>query len=373
MPPVAERHRDAGVLRRRNPAIDIARGIAIIAIVLGHVDRGLASAHLLDGTSATFGDWDRFLYLFHVAVFAFLAGVFVRSAAARQGRWRYLVSRDGLFLYLYVLWSFIEGLTKVATAKLVNTPTSLLGVLDLARPIGQLWFLPWLIVVTALAVLVAPWRSRPRAAAALLGSAVVSLVFWGSDPAWAGLQGLGLWVFYFAGVALGSEALMSALVAIRLVPAVAITVAGSALYWLSVFTTDATPPTAVDGRPVTVATVALGFFTSAVGLVVVLAVSHLLASTRACDWLAFVGRHTLQIFLASITFASGMRIILSKAGVDSPGVHVALGTIAGVALPLALWWLLDRIAFPWLFALPGRRRTVGRSAGPVPPGSVVSG
>ena len=62
----------------RDRSVDAARGIAIVAIVLGHVERGLASAGVLALHQAA--TLDRLLYLFHLSTFAYLSGLFVRRA-----------------------------------------------------------------------------------------------------------------------------------------------------------------------------------------------------------------------------------------------------------------------------------------------------
>jgi fucose 4-O-acetylase-like acetyltransferase len=61
----------------RDPTVDIAKGIAIIAIVLGQVLRGLSSAGILDAKTVQYQLVDRSLYMFHLSVFALLAGLFV--------------------------------------------------------------------------------------------------------------------------------------------------------------------------------------------------------------------------------------------------------------------------------------------------------
>ena len=146
----------------RDRSIDTARGIAIIAIVLGHVERGLASALLLPYDTAL--TLDRLLYLFHLATFAYLSGLFVRRAVERDGVRRMLTRRVTLFVWLYLLWTLIQGSVRVAASSVANTPVTVGDIVRIWIPEGQLWFLPWLIGVTVVAVVTQPWRSRGRAA-----------------------------------------------------------------------------------------------------------------------------------------------------------------------------------------------------------------
>lgn len=108
-------------MSRRDTSIDLARGLAIGAIVVGHVNRGLISS----GLGATWSpDLDRVLYLFHLTVFAWLAGVFLRPVLVRRGTRAMLVDRMATFLWLYVLWHVLQVSVKLATASLVNSPGS---------------------------------------------------------------------------------------------------------------------------------------------------------------------------------------------------------------------------------------------------------
>ena len=61
----------------RDRAIDVAKGIAIVAIVVGHANRGLSSAGMAIPHVETL---DRVLYLCHLTVFAFLSGLFIRRS-----------------------------------------------------------------------------------------------------------------------------------------------------------------------------------------------------------------------------------------------------------------------------------------------------
>ena len=125
---------------QRDHTIDIAKGVAIIAIVLGHVDRGLVAADVLDGSDRTVQQVDLILYLFHLTVFATLSGVFVSRSARRDGVATYTRSRVGTFLYLYVLWSFAQGVVRLAAGDSANTETGPRDlVTQLWEPDNQLW------------------------------------------------------------------------------------------------------------------------------------------------------------------------------------------------------------------------------------------
>ncbi|WIB66775.1 acyltransferase [Curtobacterium sp. MCBD17_035] len=338
----------------RDATLDIARGIAITMIVLGHVLRGLASAHLLDRHAVGYIDTDRLLYSVHLTVFAFISGLFVARAVDRDGVGRYLRSRDVLFIYVYVVWSLVQGVVKLAAGALVNSPTSITSTLDLLHPDGQLWFLPWLVAVSTVAALVRPWRSRAVMIASIVGALVVSIAGWGTDLGVALVQGLGIWVFFFLGVCIGARRVIEFIARVRLPVVGVVALVGTVAFVALVFGTSEGTPTPSAGDHHGVVAVALGLLTTLVGLVAVIAVSRLLAAVSWLTWVGAVGRRTLEIFLASITFASGTRIVLSHLGVQDPVVHVVVGTLAGVVGPILLGIVLERLRFPWLFTAPSR-------------------
>lgn len=330
----------------RDQSIDIARGLAIVAIVLGHVNRGLIAAGL--GADWSY-DLDRVLYLFHLSVFAWLAGLYLRPGLARRGVRGFLVDRSALFLWLYVLWHVLQVTVKLATSALVNSPGTPSDLIRLWIPEGQLWFLPWLLSVTVLVALWRPWSSTGRAASLVVVAGAIAALTWGVDPAAAFTRAGALLLPFALGAVSGAE-VHRRLFASRAAPVLAVVGIGGLV--LVALMTDATPPT-VDTPDRTWSTVSLGFLGCVLGTVGVLALAGWWARIGAHQSVAFVGRRSLEIFLAHIIPASGTRILLEKAGVDQLGVQLVLGTVVGLGAALALWWLAPRVRLGWLFVLPG--------------------
>lgn len=338
----------------RDATIDIAKGIAIIAIVTGHVLRGLASSGILEGGSPTFDATDRALYMAHVSVFAFLAGLFVVQGVQRGGARQYLRNRLALFLYLYVIWQVIQVGVKLATGAFVNSVLQVSDLWSLWKPEGQLWFLPFLMIVTTLAVILRPWRATWLSAIGFLAVATASILTWGFDGIYVGTRGTSLFVFFFAGAGIGYQRLCKVTAACTRLVLVAVSVSAAGLFVLGLAFTVAAPPT-VDDATRTLPETFWGVFVSTTGSLGVLSVSALLARSFKLPWLEFIGKRSLEIFLAHIIAASGARVMLSLLGVQDAAIHVVAGSVAGIALPMALWWLTARMGLPWLFRLPDRR------------------
>lgn len=340
----------------RDKTIDIAKGIAITAIVLGHVLRGLVSSGQLDGNSEVFLNADRLLYMAHLAVFAFLSGLFVHAGIGKSGRDAYLRQRVTTFLYLYVVWSLFQGF-----AALVLSPEgrTIGTVLALWRPDSQMWFFLWLVVVTVAAAFVRPWAGPPtRVAVVLVGTLAISLVAWGILGEYAGVQGIGLVVFFFAGAALGGSRFTKVAAQSVWVSGAAVIVAGSVYVALTLW--GATPPT-TGGSSRTPLTVGLGVVASVCALVAVVFVAKLLSMTAAGRPVAFIGERSLEIFLAHVFAINAARVVLGRLGVDVVAIQVVAGTVAGVVLPVLLWLVVDRFRIPFVFAPP--RVLLGRVSG----------
>jgi len=340
-PPVTERDR----------SLDVAKGIAITAIVLSHVLRGLAGPDTLPRQSSTFLEIDDALYSFHVAVFALLAGVFLPAGVEKRGRVAYLRPRVILFTYLYIVWTVLEAGEKQLEAVGGGDPVDNAGFLQsFLTAYGQLWWLPFMVLASVAAVAVRPWASRRRAGISTAIVAVVALAAWGWTGPWVFEEGLALLAFFWVGVLAGRERLSRLTTSrwTRWVTALGLLV-GAALLLL----TNPMPPSSWIG-PRTPGGIALGVVTSASLCAAVLGIAGLLSRTALARPLGLLGERSLELFLGHILAIAGARAALDALGVESFTAQILVSTAAGLALPLGLWWLGRRLAFPWLFASPLR-------------------
>lgn len=349
-------HSDMGV--HRDTALDIAKAIAIIAIVFGHVWRGLATSGLIHDADL-FETVDTTVYMWHLTVFAFIAGLFVQHGMHREGAWRYARDRDLVFLWLYVVWSLIQGAVKLLAGAFVNSQTSVGEILRLWVPDGQLWFFGWIALMMVFAAATRPWVSRSRATVVVAAAAVGSLAMWGVQGPYLGTQGLALTTFFVVALVWRGDRVTAAIWRVPLwLTAVIVVVLGTITVVCGV-SGIATPPT-IGGSTRTVLTVAFGVVASTAGLFAVLGLSRLLAPVPVVARpLSYIGQESMTIFVAHIIFASGSRIVLSRIGVDDLAVQVITGTLIGVVGPLALHWTARRVRCTWLFDAPGWMKRAG--------------
>lgn len=351
----------------RDTSIDVARGIAIIAIVLGHVDRGLVSAGIISADSA-WAIWsDHFLYSWHLSIFALLSGLFLPRTRDRLSFGGFLRRRVLEWLYLYALWSILQGTVRALAGDAANDAAPISELWQLWRPDGQLWFLPWLIIAALIGAALRPWAHARVATGSIAASAALAWFTWGTDGGIIGTQGLALIVCYLVGATIGAPratafirdrsrtALMCAAI-VGVGTAAALACLG--LPTPTAYGTGATPLTATLGIVATIS-----------GTLGVLACSALVSRVRPAALLAALlaaaGRNSLAIFLAHIIAAAGVRAMLMRLGFENPGVHSVIGTAVGVLIPLLLIRLAPRVHAGWLFALP-QPATARRNRGAQP-------
>ncbi|WP_175954779.1 acyltransferase [Schaalia sp. Marseille-Q2122] len=338
--------------------LDIAKGLAIIAIVVGHVLRGLGNAGIVAKEGAGYLLADRAIYSFHLAVFAVAAGLLVAGAVDRRGIGPYLRHRLVTFTWLYVLWSLPLGALQVVFSGSVNHEKDWATVLNLSQPQNHMWFFPWIAVCSLVVALWRPWLSRTRTVVAVLISVVVSLAAWG----WFGpvifLQGHGLTAFFVIAACVGLTGFQRVRGRLSMWHELPVFLAATMAWLLLVVMTPAAGPT-YSKLERTVPNISVSVLATCLGVLAVFALSALLSRLRVVsEWLAYVGLHSLEIFLAHTLATAGVRIALSKIGLTDPMLHLLLGTMTGVVVPLALW-LLTRRYLPWLWQAP-KALTAGR-------------
>lgn len=77
-----------------------------------------------------------------------------------------------------------------------------------------------------------------------------------------------------------------------------------------------------------------------------------------CGWLARLGQASLAIYVMHVLAGSGARIVLQKLlGITSVSLHLLVGTVLGIVLPLLALRVFERLGLRVALGLgQGRRR-----------------
>jgi len=314
--------------------VDVAKGVGIILIVIGHANRSIDRSSLLVWTDAL-ETLDTVLYAFHVPLFFLLAGV---SAALARPGWRNGLRSLTLGIVVpYLIWSIIWILCKsLLPGGIINLPLRLSDMWQILwMPVDHFWFLYHLALIRIIWLMAENWLDKNAQKVLLVGLLIAShglrlldedtkfVAHFMENTAFFGV-GLLLWHPLIKGVGhLGVMALVSL----------------AAFAGLLVMRTMGEIQL-------------LSFATSLAGvLTVIFAIACFDKSSQGMvrHGLARIGQLSLVIFLLHV-FAIGLvRFLLTKTGYLGNEALLIGGTVAGVALPFAAYNVVH-----WISTLSGR-------------------
>ncbi|MFZ1538741.1 MAG: acyltransferase [Chromatiaceae bacterium] len=341
----------------RDPWVDYAKAIGIVLVVYGHVARGLFNAGIPMDVPL-YERVDSIIYSFHMPLFFFLSGIFFLHSLHRRGSLALAANKMDTILYPYILWSLIQGLTEVWLSRYTNGKVPLTEVLSLWDPRAQFWFLYALFLVMLAAILV--YRRDTRALIlGVLALGALAYVFQASIP--SALHSdyvVKNFVFFALGVWFNT-------VKDRLTLHPGRWAAAGIIGFLIVQYGFHIGLGMQSGDK--------GVASLLVAIISILAVASLsmwLARSPA-SWVLALGGASMGIYLMHILAGSGARILLGRfLGVRDVGVHLIVGCLAGILLPMLVIWLMKRFGIGGLFDAPARisvealyRRHFGKGTG----------
>lgn len=312
----------------REAGFDIARGLAMILVVLGHALIGAMNAGFDDRVLRALL---LVIYSSHMALFFTVSGL-LSGGMARRGWPDFAQAMCARILWPYALWSVVLLAAHHVMSGYTNAP------LDVFEPWTILWAPPaimWFLYVLFFAL----------------------VMMRGLAPAGAGvmsLAGLGLMVMAYAAPEVPPNLRFAGLFLIAAsigpgawvrVRPVWIGLACSVMVgtlWLAI--KDSAAP--ITGYPAA----GLAYVPALVaGPLTLLTVARGLGRTGLGPLLAYVGQRTMPIFVTHILITAGVRILARAAGVEGWWLIIALATGLGVALPLIALALSDRLRMSnWL-------------------------
>lgn len=305
--------------KNRNISLDIARGVGIILVVIGHVMSPVMAGNTVMETAY------QILYVFHMPLFFLLAGLVAPKLIGggyTSSRSELIKHRATRLMIPYFTWAVIYEPMKMLMKEQVRFQYdySLWTLLIGNNPDGQLWFLYVLFILSVVSILFVNEKNlKWWCIAAVCTSAAAPII-----PSTIGLPGITLSFsmyqvgFFFLGMLLipqrdcffknGKIALLCA--AIWIVLSV-MHLCNISIWWLKALAASC-------------------------ACYCILYLSSAMSTTKVAKGLSYLGKNSMDIYIIHAPILVVGRTVLRRFGEAVPWAYVAVMSAAAVALSLVI-------------------------------------
>ncbi len=318
----------------RDLSLDVAKGVGIILVVIGHAWRGVNTAGMVENPTL-FQTIDKLIYNFHMPLFFILSGMTFQAWVLRRPAGMAAISRVTRLIWPLILWTYIFTAARIFAGDSANTQLS--GWQDLAfwplPPRDHFWFLWALFLLHIAGIGLIRMVGRPLPPTVWLGLALALILSTTFAPVLlnaftfgaltnAGAFLIGLWLgphalrFGKAGVALAATGFIVLQLAKFQLPA--------SLLLDQVF----------------------GILLALAALAMIRAAAS--GTGGASTFLAYLGITSMGIYLSHTIFSAATRAALAPFTTDL-SIQMLAGTLAGIAGPLLIYAVIRRAGRPsWI-------------------------
>jgi fucose 4-O-acetylase-like acetyltransferase len=297
---------------------------------------------------------DAWIYSFHMPLFFFLSGLFLfRSQSKPWGD--FIENKVRRIAYPYFVWSIVTILIKSVLGSAVNRSYDLTDLpFIFYRPIDQFWFLYALFVALIVISGLLKLGARPWAIVAL-----TILIYPGVLP-----------ISSYGSAIIVEIRVMMIYVAIGLIVGMKLTDWNSPKMHAGWFALAAfvgfIVPLLAAWRDLTMQYPFLGPLLALSGIFGVICLAKMIETSAIAAAVQYLGRHSLEIFVAHTIGSAGTRIFLFKvAHITEPAIIFPLATIAGLLVPLAMLQLFSTMGFRYGFTWPKKQLLKDRAVSTV--------
>lgn len=323
--------------QKRLSYLDVAKGIAILLVVLGHIVTGW---YALDWKDDLFGKMNQFIYSFHMPLFIMLSGIsFSLVCASNDGLMAdRKLSRQCINLaLLYLLHSIIWWCSKRVLSKDVHFPVTIRDLCMIPlKSIQHYWYLYVLICLYLIMkyVIKVKWKSLVLmlgVLASVLGGYITDMdIVNGEYPVF---QVPFYFLFFYLGFILYPEKLEK----LKKYPLIYVEGILFIVLYVSKYRTSESCQEINS-----LLKVILGVTAS----MAVIGIAQMINSSRILEYL---GRHTLEIYLLHAYILVAGRLVFIRLNMDMNIFTVTVLLILGIIIPLAVSVILRKIPIVWKF------------------------
>jgi fucose 4-O-acetylase-like acetyltransferase len=311
--------------------LDVAKGLAIILVVVGHAGRGVTTAGLTD-TDSWLPLLDRLIYSFHMPVFFVVSGALFGLREPSGSLSTFLWSRTTRMMLPLLIWTYVFLGVRMAAGDLANNATSLSEFLVWPLPpFAHMWFL-WALLLITLVSATADWSMRGILDRRVRLFFILLLACAGSQLLQVDRQ-LEPW-FQDAlkyGPYFGLGAWLAALLPQPIVVRAPLAIACLCTFFAGLGF--------VSSQPLPVRGIVVGVLLSLAFCGVCLWSADRWLESRLVRLLRYLGVISLAIYVAHTIFSAATRAVLLKAGFEDVTLHMVLGTLTGLVGPVLLYRL----------------------------------
>ncbi len=323
----------------RTDWVDYAKAVGIVLVVYGHVARGVFNAGIkIPG--GMYQLFDGIIYSFHMPLFFFLSGLFFHRSFSKRGGGKFILNKIDVIAYPYFLWSIIQGAVEVVFANYTNGSLALPDVFMLWEPRAQFWFLYALFFVFVFGSIVFSFVSERYVIRALFFALILYLAdlgFLGFKPLSFVADSFVYFVFGMVFTRFDFEEVFSTGGAFF---------ASMAAFVMSQYLFH----DYLNYSPLSKSV--FGFFLAIISILFVVSLS-ILISRFGNKFIAYIGASSMSIYILHILSGSSVRVVLSAVfGVNDFLVHLILGCLAGVLVPLLVVKFFEFLKFSYAFSAP---------------------
>ncbi|MEX2249518.1 MAG: acyltransferase family protein [Parvibaculum sp.] len=321
------------VSKQRIDWIDMAKGLTIVLVVMEHTTAGVGAA--LGQLPLVFGALAEFAKPFRMPLFFLVAGLFAYKALYGDLR-KFVDGKIVHFAYFYLLWSVIQIGLKIALPHASAWQVTYVDLLMIPiQPFAVLWF------IYSLATFFVALRLLRSARPVFVFFFALALYFAKIETGWMLIDEFAWRFIWFVAGVYGAKQIFELADWAREKPLHAVGLASVMLASVAAVVFSHL----IDIRALELL-MGLAGAGSAVALVSVLASANLGAP------LAYIGSHSLYIFLAFFLPMAAMRIGLVRLGVDNGDVVTLLTTAFAVIMPIVAYRIVVNTPLDVFFVRP---------------------
>ncbi len=328
-------------MNQRSDWVDYAKALGIILVVYGHVAKGLSNA----GIEAQFKSFETItsvIYSFHMPLFFFVSGFFFYNSLIKRGGTKLILRKLDTVVYPYLIWSIFQGIIEVFLSNYTSGNVTYSEVFSLLwLPRAQFWFLYVLFVFFSVPTIIFSIFSKKSVILLFLLSIILYVypLNFSANLIFRLLKGY--FVFFVFGIFFSLYFKVEQI---------------SNLFSLSLLTSGFIISQYLFHATLGLHYSDIGFESLLLALVSILflvSLSSQISTLIPNKVLANIGKLSMAIYILHTLASSGARIVLSHvANVHSFEIHIIVGCLAGLLIPIFIVSIVNKLKFPYLFSAP---------------------